>query len=514
MRSLAGLLLAGITVSAYAQSLTDLETDLDAGLALKRAWSIEPGISLTGAFTDNVRLSQSNKESDLITTISPNIRIKGDTSHVKVNADYSLNGLVYTNNSSKNQFQHALNANGTLEVVDNWLYLDANGVVTQQLISAFGTQSADNSSINANSTQTSNFLVSPYIKGYLRGLADYQLRYSRSWTQADSSSNYDMVTDQVTGVLKGDTTLAKLGWSIDASLSRYDYSDSRQSQDNRLRGFLTYRFDPQIMLSANLGKESNDFATPGNETYDTHGFGFDWRPTQRTVLAAALDKRFFGNGHTFKFSHRTPLGAIQFTDSRDVSVLPNQLTSVVIGNIYDLLSTQLASSIPNEVERDAFIRSYLVTNNIPLTTQVSGGFLASQASLKRRQELSYLLRGVRNVVTLAATSSNDERLSSAVIPGEDFGIYSSVAQKAVSANWSHSLNPLSSLGVNLTYTKNKGDKNGGLDDSSLRKLTATYTTSLGARTTASLGFRHSEFSGSVAEDYSENAVLGTLAMTF
>jgi uncharacterized protein (PEP-CTERM system associated) len=509
-RRLSILLAVGMTASALAPA----SRAVDSGAAPKRAWSIEPSISLVETFTDNVNVGQADEEGDLITEVRPAIRVRGDTARLKVNADYSLRGILYANNSDENQIQHALNASGTLEAVEDWLYLDASGVVTQQNISAFGATSPGDASINDNVTQTANFRLSPYIRGRLGGFANYQVRYSRSWTRADSSDASDADLSDWSGNLRGDTPYARLGWSLDGGLQSYDYSNGRNVESDRLRGLLTYRHAPQLSFSASLGRESNDFVSLEKETYTTHGYGFDWRPTERTAVSAFKEKRFFGDGHSFKVSHRMPLSAIEFSDSRDVSALPSQLTTVGLGSIYDLLYSQLASSIPDETQRQAFIDGYLAANNIPADTQVTGGFLASQVSVQRRQTLSFLLRGARNTLTLSLNRSASESIATIAL-GDDFDTYSDITQQGLAVTWSHRLSPLSSLSANVGYSESKGSlTGGGEDESSTTNLTVTWSTKLGARSNASVALRRAEYDGISADSYTENALVGTLSVQF
>src|SRR5665811_200852 len=84
-----------------------------------RAVSILTRVSVTETLTDNVRLSNVDKQSELITEISPGIRISSEGRRLKGYFDYSLSKIVYAQNSSPSQLQQALNTFGTLEAVDN-----------------------------------------------------------------------------------------------------------------------------------------------------------------------------------------------------------------------------------------------------------------------------------------------------------------------------------------------------------------------------------------------------------
>jgi len=67
---------------------------------------------------------------------SVSIEAKGD--RLRVNADYALQNLVYANDSSHNNFYHQLNANANATLVDNTLFLDASGGISQQATSLLG----------------------------------------------------------------------------------------------------------------------------------------------------------------------------------------------------------------------------------------------------------------------------------------------------------------------------------------------------------------------------------------
>ncbi|MGE5386982.1 MAG: TIGR03016 family PEP-CTERM system-associated outer membrane protein, partial [Betaproteobacteria bacterium] len=123
----------------------------------RRAWTITPTIEVTERLSDNILLTNTNRKSDEVTEISPGLRIDGQTARLKVHFDYQLRGIYYAEGSQSSHTQNALNTFGTLEAVDNLLYLDFSGVITQQSISAFGTQSPSTVNVNANSTETANF---------------------------------------------------------------------------------------------------------------------------------------------------------------------------------------------------------------------------------------------------------------------------------------------------------------------------------------------------------------------
>ncbi|WP_287670504.1 hypothetical protein [Accumulibacter sp.] len=90
---------------------------------------------------------------------------------------YAFTEQIYARESSSNGHQNALTAIGTLEAIDDWLYIDATGSISQQYLSAFGAISPSNANVNRNQTETSSYSISPYIKGRFLTSTEYFLRY-------------------------------------------------------------------------------------------------------------------------------------------------------------------------------------------------------------------------------------------------------------------------------------------------------------------------------------------------
>jgi uncharacterized protein (PEP-CTERM system associated) len=158
-------------------------------------WTIVPSISLRETLTDNVDLSPPGEEqSDLVTEVIPAISIIGEGGRFRLNLNYSFDALLYARTgSANNENRSNLDAFGTLEAVENWLFIDARGVVSQQSISAFGTPATSAASATANRTQTSTYELSPYLRGRFGDLANYDLRYSAIYNTSQAEL-YDAST--------------------------------------------------------------------------------------------------------------------------------------------------------------------------------------------------------------------------------------------------------------------------------------------------------------------------------
>jgi hypothetical protein len=164
-QSLTGLIFAYLSINATLAQESGAENSGTQG----QAFVVKPRITLTETWTDNIEVggSQNNKESGLITQLAPGVRIDAKTARLKAYFDYALIGQFYSTSSASNRTQNSLNTFGTLEAISNWMFLDFSGLIAQQAISAFGAQSPSNANINTNSTETSTYRLSPYIRGQL-----------------------------------------------------------------------------------------------------------------------------------------------------------------------------------------------------------------------------------------------------------------------------------------------------------------------------------------------------------
>ena len=491
------------------------------GVSQKPNWFFEPRLSVTETITDHsvVDGSASGSNGDQVTQISPGIRLEGRTARVKGYFDYALTKILYGQNAERNRTQNALTAFGTLEAVDNWLFLEVSGNISQQNVSAFGPQSSNNASINANSTETSTYMVSPYIRGRLLGFADYQFRYRRTTTETQSNQIGGNDTEAWTGSLRGDTALASLGWALDASRNSAEYHNGRSTEADRIYGTLIWRLDPQFRINLSAGTETNNYLGLDKESRNTHGYGFDWSPTPRTSLSVFRERRFFGDGHRITLSHRTPLTAWKFSDTRDVSVV-NQSGTVGVGTFYDLvyaLSATAPGVDPNDpLARAAWTNMFFLLTGLSPKSIIPADFLASQASLQRQRELSFAITGVRNTVTFMATQSRREALANQTIAifTDSFQAANVINQRGFSVNWSNRLTADSSLSAALMHMTTSGESSAGSNLQATQKtLTVNFSTRLGPKTTASLGYRRAEFD-SETNPYTENALTGTLNARF
>lgn len=470
----AGWPVAGVL---FAASMGAYGQDAESAPELIRAVVVVPRVSVTETFTDNINLVDVSKRSDQVTEISPGIRITRKGGGFTGFFDYALIGVGYAQNSLPSHTQNALNTFGTLEAIEKWAYLDFNGSIAQQSISAFGTPSNQNSSINTNRTEVSSYRVSPYLRGNLGNLANYEARYSQTVVHGDASSVSGVTTTDGSLFVSGSSALKSLGWSADVSQQDIAYSAGRPTEAATMNLGLSYAVTPQLSVLANAGREASNYTSLDKQNYSTNSVGFSWLPSERTRLTFSQGHRSFGENHSLIFEQRTALTLWKFTDSQDVSAAPSQ--------------------------------TLLLLNNTNPAAPVISSFLSAAVSIQRRQDLSLSLFGVRDTITFVASNSENRRLDTISTAVDDL-LAAQVHQLGFSIDYLHRLTPEYSLGIFASQQKTWGGL--GLQDTNFHYLNWSLTGKTGKNTSATLGLRRAVYD-SVAP-YAETALSINLNVQF
>lgn len=479
--------------------------------AARSGWSLVPELGIQQTATDNVHLSSTDRRFELITELSPQLRASSNSGRIRGFFDYSLTGRLYARESSANNLQQSLSAAGTAEAIDNWAYIDASASISQQNISAVGTQSSDPALLNANRTEVASVRLAPYVRGRLGGFAEYEARYAWATTKSKGSDADSTSTEASLRIGAEATSLARVGWSAGLSHQVVDFGAGGKRDSDRLNGVLTFAVSPELKLSALGGREINDLSTRERQGYNSWGWGVTWSPTERTRLEATRENRFFGSSHSVRFEHRMPRSVWTFSDTQNVSTDAFTGGATAPRTVFDLLFEQFASIAPDPVQRAALVDAFLQNNGLTRTTLASGGFLTSGASVQRGQNFSVAMLGLRTTVLVSAFRNDARPLDPSTIVTGNLSNGNTLHQRGQSVNVSHRLTPQSALSVDLSQTKTSTTE--GDQSTDLRSLTATWTNHLHERVDLSLSARWSSFD-SATNPYTERALIGNLRLRF
>jgi uncharacterized protein (PEP-CTERM system associated) len=477
----------------------------------KRAISFAPYATAAATYSDNVLLTEADRRSDLLLGLTGGLRISSQGSRVKGYLDYGLTGQVYADRSRKNTFQNSLNTFGSIEAVDDLAFVDFNGSIARQAISAFGVQTDGSPIANANQTEVSTVRLSPYLRGRLAGSTNYEARYTWTTTHTGTDAASDARVGDALVRLDGKFPSGRLAWSAEASRQTVNFTTGRSTEADRLTGTLNYPVSSQFVVSVTGGRDSNNYTNAGKESHSVVGAGFNWTPAPTTTMAANASNQSFGQAHSLSFEHRTPRTIWRISDSKGVSTTPGQLISTTVGSVYDLYFNQFATQEPDPIKRALLVSSFLQTNGINPGAPVIAGYLTSAVMLQRRQDASFALLGVRDTLTFLASRSNSRRLDTLTgATDDDFLSSSVIIQQGFSVSYAHRLTPQAAINAIASAQHTTGSDS--QPDTNLRTLSVNVTTRVGSHSTASFGARRTVFSPT--NPYSESAITGSLNVQF
>jgi uncharacterized protein (PEP-CTERM system associated) len=476
-----------------------------------RAFFIAPSLSARATLTDNVNLSATNKQSDLLLAFTPRIQIGGQSGRVRGNLDYALTASFSTQDSDSSTFYNTLRASANVEAVPNRLFVDANASISRQFISPFGTQSTDPSLNNGNTTQVTTVSVSPYAQGQIAGQVNYFGRAFYSYTNSGTSQASDSETFGALLSFDSTTRWSKLSWGLDFSYREARFTNRRNEFDQLNVLSLNYAVTPELRVSLRGNVETSNLTTLDNETTTGWGGGLRWAPSPRTNLVLEYDQRPFGNSHLYSFDYRTPRTVWSISNRQGLSTGQVGGARSGPGTIFDLLFAQFATVEPDPVARAQLVDNFLRANGIDPNSPLNNGFLPSQVVVERRREASVAFLGQRSSTVFSVYETQSETpFAASLNPDDDFAGGNVLTWYGGSVGWTHRLTPTATLSV--TGTGRRTTETFGGQGTTFWSAMAMWSSRIAQRASLSLSARHQVQSGS--SSYNESALLATLTMTF
>ena len=478
---------------------------------------IIPTLSGELTYTNNVDLLPSDqRRGDFVLTLTPGVRADYEGPRTVVHGYVALPALLYARTGGdNNEVAPVVDLYGRAEVVQRFLFVEAQANVQQTYLSPFGAR--PDSLVNAtdNRYTAASYRVTPYIEGELGGNVRYVLRDDNLWTRLDSSPIGDrhVYTNRLTGTI--DRVPTPFGWAVDVERTSHDFPEEAREQTLELaRARVIWRPDAQWQVFASGGYERNRFPLTESEGA-IYGIGISWKPTERTTLDTAWEHRFFGNSYRFSFDHRTPRTAWTLSASRNISSYPEQLANVPAGSFLPLvLNAILTSRIPDPTERLRFIQDYISDRGLPLVLSSPLAIYSQQIYLQELASATVGLIGARNTVVFTIYRSKSEAITGtgAALPPVIGGL-NNTTQVGGSATWAYQLTPTATLTV--TGFLSRSDANEPFSTKAdQRSLRVAITRPISPKTTAFAGARYQALDAELQNSYREAAAFAGFHYSF
>lgn len=493
-----------------------------------------PRVSVTETMTNNVLQASVNRQSEFITQVSPGIRISSTGGKIRGSLDYSLTEAFYANNTSGRRSTNNLSANGTVEAVDNFAFIDLAGNVGRQAISAFGAPVVGGELAGGNSTETSVFRLSPYLKGRFGEFAEYVARYTLVSSSSNAATSSDTGQRALNLSLTGGRGARGISWSADLSRETTDYDAGRSTNSSAANLRLQYALNATWGTYLRLGHERNDFSvaagqssqsmalggswTPNPELAvnfdrDNRGFtgiGINWAPSRVTSLTVTREGRTYGATHSVALAYRTPLTAWTFSDMRSATNSPASGPGFQTLSLYDLLTSQFAATESDPIKREQY-DTFLQANGIKPGQTAVTGFLTNSLTLQRSQQASFALFGTRSTLTMVLSRSSNTKLDTLSTAVDDFVTSNVVVQNGFNVNYAYRLTNRASLTLGAARQASSGSN--GVAGTSTKTFNVNLSTQLTREASASVGARRVIFD-SATTPFTETAVTGSVQVQF
>ncbi|MBN8507417.1 MAG: TIGR03016 family PEP-CTERM system-associated outer membrane protein [Burkholderiales bacterium] len=503
-----------------------------------RAFSVTPTLGANLTLTNNVNLTATDKQSDLILGLYPGIQVVAQGARVRGYLYYTLGAYLYANQQEDSNFYNTLSAAANAELWEKRLFLDVNASISQQIIDPFGTQSSDPSLNNDNRTEVTTVSVAPYLKGQMAGQVDYLARALYAYTDSGTSSASDSTSYGGVLSFNGSTRWQRLGWGLTTSYRSIDFSEGRREYDQLSWLTLRYAVTPELQANLRGNYERSNVTSLNGSTNGGFGGGIQWTPSPRTRLVLEADQRVFGSSHLYLLEYRSPRTIWTFSSVQGLSNGQDSFGQGLLGQsipgvssqtapspsfdptagptgqgvtAFELLFKQFASVQPDPVLRAQLVNNFLKANNIDPNSTLSTNFLPDQVTEQLEQRISVAWIGIRSNVILNAYQTQARDIGPLSSPGTGLANGSTLRWYGGSASWSHRLTPAATLSVSFSGERTAEDD--GSQSSTLWVGTVTWSQRVFENATLSIAARRQVFDSNTSP-YNESALLAFLGMQF
>ncbi|MBK5940395.1 TIGR03016 family PEP-CTERM system-associated outer membrane protein [Halochromatium roseum] len=293
-------------------------------------WNFSKQVALDTTFSDNINLSESNKESDVFASLTPGFVLQGTGRHLDVNLAYAPRLLYYLSESTNNRVDNNLQANATTRLYEDRLSVDFSASARQTFIDPF--QARGDAANNTDNVQTTySYAIAPLLRTSLGryanaslGLEQSGIFYSEQGTDSYSyGANFELRSDS--------NYFGRLLWGLLAETERIEY-DEGHNEFSSFSAILGYQLSRRLAVDLFAGYENNSYASAN----DTRGFlwggGFSWTPTPRTSLRAEFEEHYFGTTSSVEFRHRRRRSVWSATYSRELTSARTQVDAIPVFN--------------------------------------------------------------------------------------------------------------------------------------------------------------------------------------
>ena len=487
------------------------------GSASAQKVRFEGGVAADATWTSNALIGLDQPKSDTIIGIRPHFGIRLDAPSLQVAGALSLAGVAYANGSRPSSLSPTADLNARFEAVQRFLFLEAALRSTQTSENPFGINSGG--ATNANRLTTTQTRFSPYIDAYAGPDVRYRLRSDNVRTTA-SGRTFSQDAPSPSGYFGRHSGSIEhqprpIGWGLEAERSETRYNDSLQPKVvfELARAKLDYAAGPDLSVGLRAGAE-RDSLLNGNNRHPVYGLQMKWQPSERTLLTAFEEHRFYGKSWQAAFDHRNPHLAWNMRFSRGIETAPQGLFELpASNNVAALLDAMFTTRIPDPAERARKVQDFIASQGLPTETLRSTNIYSQRLSLTSSGNVTVALIGAQNTLAFSAFYSRSEDAPDAGLLATG-RVINNNTQTGGSVVFSRSLSSLTTVSVALDWSRIRALESIAVDQTKQAGASVQANVRLGPKTTLSLGTHYRKLGSNVVVGGHEVAVFGGMNHDF
>jgi uncharacterized protein (PEP-CTERM system associated) len=289
---------------------------------------VEPRITVSTSFTDNIDLDDSVKGSGLALLVSPGISLHKETRLTSLNLSYTGNFFYFTNRKSE-EWRNNLQGSLKTQLIEKFLHVDLRALISQPIVDQRREYSFSQFNSTRNRRQAQSYSASPYLTLRAGAIADIEVRYAyRFVTVSDPKTitedsllidDYHSHTGSLS-IVSG-PAFKRLSWQVDGHYERsFREGFGSDSQDTSIRGRLEYRVQHWLGILGSVGWDEYD-----DIDISTHRGGTSWdvgvrlNPNRRIDVAVRYGRRYGDNDFDVEASYEHRRLKLKASYSRDVT---------------------------------------------------------------------------------------------------------------------------------------------------------------------------------------------------
>lgn len=480
---------------------------------------VQPSVTGEETYTDNANYGFGGPaQGDWISQIIPALTVQSVTPRLHLTGDMQFDAVDYLHHTQPNRVLPSGGLDGTLEAVRDHLYVDTGITAIQSPSYLYLPSSVGGSTFNTFTTY--DYHVSPDFRGNLPAEMQYDLRSSNAWTHSVNAP-YGYLTNTYLAHDSAELAKEPQDYGFTFKLEQFDnrfgsaYADSTRQQIGRLIPLVA--LDPQLLFGLRGGVERENYL-PGDPWHSIRGVEAEWRPTARDDFFAEDEKRFFGNSYRYSLQHRSPWFALNFTGSRDLTTMPQEMFSLpATGNVAGLLDSMLMTQYPDAAARAQAVQSLMAGENLPNSVASPALLFTPLAYLSETNMATAIWIGHRSAISMSIFESRAQPLSGTTLPTVTSAaalFEGSNVQRGASFDANRHISPYTSLALTLTASRTEGLGNASGFSMSQSATTLRVIRQLSLRTDFTIGARNQVFSSPLIQNGREKAVFVALDHRF